>query len=676
MKPTGVPTLGPNQYAVLADQVVGSTRDGEPSDAIGNVNVFFSEGVLVGDRAHYDGHRFIDVTGHAYLKQNADDSILRSEVVRFDTTTQQAFLVDSRGETTHGVETGKLYFTAQSLTSQRNGVAHGTNATVTTCDNPHGGYHIFAKTLDITPGDRAVLRKAVLFLGPLAIFYLPLVVIPLDRGVPNRPNTSGFIPVLGYSQAEGFYVKAKIGFGPSDTYYGYYRVDAFSKLGIGLGYVAFFRRHDNKRAVDVDFYRFKNKQDGSNQNNFNLNDSENFSNRMQGQFALRYLGNYGPLITLPPSYTINGNVRYTATHSTENYTFARSSTGGQQSSVNLGFVDQRQLSDKLTQGFNVSFTNNQSNYAGSMLQNSTLHFNTLTHYSGRAVDYDLAFDKTESQQPSGIERVPELSIRPHALFPNFRLVPIQSSLVVGQYTEPQSQLTASRGELLLNLGPSLARVLNSDFSASVSVRQDAYATGDLKAQIQQTASLSSPFGRHIINAITYNEQNSNGPAFEPFKTIDSLSGASHSAQDVFRLFNGDHYALTLSTGTNFNRAAQPIQYQLSTRPSVRSSLALAGSYVPGPGAGFYTTNIQAITPFGRESDLEFTTNINWKARGRLESKNIYYRRIIGECYEILASYNQDLKQFNLGVEILAFPSRSANFGIDRQGPIVPQSFNF
>jgi hypothetical protein len=36
---------------------------------------------------------------------------------------------------------------------------------------------------------------------------------------------------------------------------------------------------------------------------------------------------------------------------------------------------------------------------------------------------------------------------------------------------------------------------------------------------------------------------------------------------------------------------------------------------------------------------------------------------VGECYEIRASYNQDLKQVFFTVTLLAFPSQSANFGI-------------
>ena len=42
---------------------------------------------------------------------------------------------------------------------------------------------------------------------------------------------TGFVPIIGYSQAEGFYIKARIGFGTSNQYYGYYRIEEYTQIG-------------------------------------------------------------------------------------------------------------------------------------------------------------------------------------------------------------------------------------------------------------------------------------------------------------------------------------------------------------------------------------------------------------------------------------------------------------
>ena len=115
----------------------------------------------------------------------------------------------------------------------------------------------------------------------------------------------------------------------------------------------------------------------------------------------------------------------------------------------------------------------------------------------------------------------------------------------------------------------------------------------------------------------------------------------------------------------------------SVKPSPRSYVVLGGYYQPGSGRGFNQTNVQAITPFGKETTLEFTTNVDWKNHNRLTNKNIYITRTIDDCYNISGSYNQDLKQFSFNVVILAFPGQGAGFGIGGQkSPIIPGSFAF
>ena len=686
--PAPLETLGPDQYVVLSDQVTGANTPGAPADLDGNVNVIYSDGILVADHAHYDGVRYIDLTGHPYIRNRADDSVLHAASIRFDTITSKAVLLDGSGQTSQGVETGHLFYKARTLTTNADGKTHGDRASFTTCERQRAGYHIEAKTLDIFPGDKAVARDAVLYLGGFAVFFLPILVIPLTHVEGGPGRQTGFLPVIGYSQAEGFYVKARIGFAPSDTYYGYYRIDEETKLGLGLGYVAFFRRKDGKRSVDVNFYRFKSNQGQADQNNLQINDQENFSRTLRAQFGVNYQGNYAPGVFLPPSYTITGSVVHTGPSESQSYTFNKYGEGSQQSSLDLGFIDQRTLSPAVTQGVNVSYTSNTNAYAGASTASDSLHLNTLTHITTRGVDYDFTIDKTDSTDPSGIDKLPELLVRPHGtLDPGFTLLPITAQFALGEYSEHQPQTTDAAGDTIPGLktqraqaqvtfGPALAHFFGSDFNASVIATQDAYGTGDLKAQVQQNASLTTTLSNHVVNAITYSEQNSNGPQAEPFKTFDILGGASHQASDVIRFFNGDIYTLTLEATTLFDRAAQPINYQLNLRPSPRSSLLLGGTWIPGPGNGFPITNVQLITPLGRGADIEFASNIDWKARGRIESKNIYYRRIIGDCYELNLAYNQDLKQVTFNVLILAYPSHSATFGLATPTSILPGQLNF
>ena len=176
MSPSPTPTgevLDPNSYAILGGQLSGDNKSGGTFDLDGHVNIFYQDGVLGGDHAHYDGQRYIDVTGNTFLKNRTGDTIIYAESVRFDSTTQKATLIRGRGESTQGVESGKLHFSGTTMVTDRNGVTHVERANLTTCENPRGGYHLESKTLDVYPGDKAVAKSVVLFLGALAILYLP-----------------------------------------------------------------------------------------------------------------------------------------------------------------------------------------------------------------------------------------------------------------------------------------------------------------------------------------------------------------------------------------------------------------------------------------------------------------------------------------------------------------------
>ena len=165
--------------------------------------------------------------------------MLTADVIVFDTVAQTAKLTNGSGASDEGVERGLVHFSADDLHTDPDGTAHGLNPYVTTCENPRGGYHITGKDMDVYPGDKIVIHKAVLWLGAAAVFYLPLIVIPL-RSLANQRVRQRWFPEVGYDSYEGAWIKVQIPFGKDQYYYGYYIVNYFTKLGLGLGYVGFY----------------------------------------------------------------------------------------------------------------------------------------------------------------------------------------------------------------------------------------------------------------------------------------------------------------------------------------------------------------------------------------------------------------------------------------------------
>jgi len=664
------PTLGPYQIVSIADRLAGSSDRTKPSDLYGNVHIFYTEGQVVGDRAHFDGDHTIVVSGHTYLVNRNQDSILYADRIAFDTQTRRATLENGAGETIEGVQRGKLHYIAQTLTARTNGVSHGERASFSTCENPHAGYHVEARSIDVTPGSKIVARKAVVFLGPTAIFYLPLLVIPLVEALDQRRQAS-FLPLFGYNKTEGFFIKARIGFAPSETYYGYYRLEYFTKRGLGLGYVAFLGSEKQRRYTTIDSYTINDRLQNVRHTNVDITETENFNRRVRGQFGLSYISDYGANLTLPATVNLTGSLIRQGNGTTESLTFSRFLRGALSDNLNIAFNENITFSPTLQQQLNFDYAKFNSQISSS----NTLRLSSNTRLSTRLADYNLAYEKTDySANPFGYDRVPELQILPHLNYGSLKFGP-QLQFTVGKYTEPQNHFSTSRAQAQIDESVFFKVLGSSDFSAHYNLVQDYYGTGDLKAFDQQNASLSTPIGNHIVNSLTYNEQHPIGPANVPFQLFDRLSAGAHSAQETVRFFNRDAYSFQLATGTSFNRQAQALNYQLNLRPSTRSYLVFGGYYQPGPGLGFNQTNVQAITPFGRDTTLEFTTNIDWKNHNRLTSKNIYISRTIDDCYNIQGSYNQDLKQFSFNFVILAFPGQGGGFGFGGQkSPIIPQSF--
>ncbi len=169
---------------------------------------------------------------------------------------------------------------------------------MTTCENPRGGYHITGKDMAVYPGDRIVIHKAVLWLGAAAIFYLPLLIIPL-RSLEGQRGRAHWFPEVGYDSYEGAWIKVQIPFGKDQYYYGYYIVNYFTKEGLGLGYVGFYSSRKGRRSVSVNLYTINNRQEGGTQTNLSLAEQENFSEHLRGNLQFTYQSNYGPLVQHP-----------------------------------------------------------------------------------------------------------------------------------------------------------------------------------------------------------------------------------------------------------------------------------------------------------------------------------------------------------------------------------------
>ncbi|HTX55981.1 MAG TPA: hypothetical protein VMD47_02665 [Candidatus Acidoferrales bacterium] len=673
--PSGTPTLAPNYVAVLADKVTGNTGPGKPGDATGNVHILYGVEEIVGEDAHYDGLRTITITGHPFIINHAKDSVLEADKIQFDTIDQTAVLTNGRGTSSEGVNVGLVHFSAKDLHTDAEGIGHGLAPSVTTCEHQRGGYHMTGKKMDVYPGDKIVIYDVILWLGAAAVFWLPKVIIPL-RTIDNPNERPKYFPDVGYDVYEGYWIKTRISFGKDRYFYGYYEVNYFTKVGLGLGYVAFYTKKSGHRSANINFYTIHDRRVAATTDNLTFQEIENMSQTLRSNFQLNYQSNFGPYTNLPSTTQINETVAHQTLHTSQQYSYTRSTTGSQASSNSFAFTDNDQFNSKLSNAFNFALSSSYSNYGGATSSNSQATVNDLLHLTTPGTDYQMTWDKSFSAEPvAAAEEIPQLQIRPYKFLPHLFL-PASATFTVGEYSEPAYAFASQRALLAFVFGPLIEQIFGSSFQGTVNVNQYAYGTGDLKASIQQNASLTTPLGEHFVNTLTYSEENYNGPSSVPFYTLDQFPGInSKNAQDLVRVLNGNVYNLALGFSTNFNGMAQPVSYQLTAEPSAHSVVLLGGSFIPGSGSGFESSNLQVSTPFGRDTSVQFVTTVDWKMHAQLQQKVIYVTHTIGNCYQLEALYNQSLKMVTLQLNILAFPTQGTTFSIGQGGPLIPTSFN-
>ncbi|MFA6434176.1 MAG: LPS export ABC transporter periplasmic protein LptC [Elusimicrobiales bacterium] len=122
-------------------------------------------------------------------------------------------------------------------------------AEITTCDESPPDFRIKASRIYLYPGRYFLSYNNVFYLGPVPIFYFPVLYKPLIGGT---PFVSSFY--IGESQRKGFFVKSVYAYKFNPATRGKLYLDYFSRLGFGTGGELDYREPD-KSIVNVSMYR-------------------------------------------------------------------------------------------------------------------------------------------------------------------------------------------------------------------------------------------------------------------------------------------------------------------------------------------------------------------------------------------------------------------------------------
>lgn len=190
-------------YEIFADDIEGNTTT-KVFKAKGNVKVFGEKAYVKGDEVT------VNMRNETFLARDA--------------------YVDARPSLLGGNIERNLYIKGGLTYGSQNEI-FGENCTVTSCDKTTPHFHLQSAKVTIRPGRRAIFRKVGISLFNRTILKISYLSIPLDD------RSYRYLPEIGQTFDEGYYVKFKFGVPMKDDYtFLDTRVDYFSKKGPALGF--------------------------------------------------------------------------------------------------------------------------------------------------------------------------------------------------------------------------------------------------------------------------------------------------------------------------------------------------------------------------------------------------------------------------------------------------------
>ena len=362
----------------------------------------------------------------------------------------------------------------------------------TTCDleNPH--WHIKAEQITIYLDDKIVAKKVSWYEGERKMFTFPSFMIFL-RGKNQLP----YVPDIGQSSSEGWFLKNQFNYVRDATSYGSVYLDLMQKKGLGAGVEHTFElgeeRIDDGEVV-LYLYGLKRKTVNIYDLDANINYWQNFKNDLRLKANINYSGMIYPdsftssTHTVKPDFYIYKKWEDSVLTVTGKYNL-NINNSGIASSGDIKTVYDTNLSDDLSSNFILLYSSKdpidqpaeqwlrpvwQLKYGG-----NGYSLNLITERL-----FDLNFKDIASGDRLGsistLDRLPELIFNKNSaeLFNTGINYSINAS--IGRFYESATDHENIRGEYIINLNKPIKINNNISLNASGIYRQDVYLTGEAR----------------------------------------------------------------------------------------------------------------------------------------------------------------------------------------------------
>ncbi len=641
--------------------------------ATGNVILTFEEVTIHAD-ALVANLESGEVTAEGRVRLRVGPQEASAELLTYNLRTRLGVLQQARTEVRSPLVLGRVHLRAQRLEGVLDRTVSIREGFVTTCDPDDPLVHLTADEIAVFLNDKVVGRRVSLWVAGRRILTLPSFIIFLRERQESR-----LFPVVGYSPAEGWFVKTRYSYFLNDQHWGFLLGDYMERLGTGLGVDHFYRLAGERGQGNALLYRLANRQ---------LEETDwraILTHRQELSSALR-LGLFADYsLRAPPAGPAASDLYLAADLS---YRTARASTFlfSTLSSTSLGpaysFTGHLVHSQTISPGLSGDAIVRFSRTAGSLgIDDELVPRLVLRHFrpgfSATLVaetTWDLDGEAFPGDQRYVLERLPELTF---ALSP-FRLG--QSPLVLqvegglGRFREhtiaPLGVTDASRADALLTLsGP--VTLAGGTLQLRAFGRGSWYTNGEGRLFTGGRADYVRPLTPLLEFRTAYSTQAVTGRS--PF-LFDQISGAFSFAEASLTYRTPGLFARASLTYDALAQRFGSLTAQAVAIPRPGWTVALAASYSP---------------TFGRldrvEASLDLRLSPQWHVRylgfydastNQVVHDRLSVTRVFCDCLAVGLTYLGARQEIWLEAWLTAIPWGRGRIGLGQTGLLFDQPFPF
>jgi len=450
-----------------------------------------------------------EVTAEGDIRLEVAGQAVRGTVLTYNLTTRIGTLHDAETAYTGPLVVGPITLRAERLEGDPQRFATARRGFATTCDPDDPLVFFTADEVSVIVGDKIVGRRVSVWIGDRRLFTLPYFIIFLRERQQTR-----LVPVVGYSDAEGWFLKTSYSYFLSTQSYGFVHADWMERLGVGTGVDHYYQFGGGRGSAFL--YRLADRQtDGVDLRGI-VSHVQEIAPNVQGTFFADYFSRSSP--TEPGFSSLFGafDVHRTGIESSSTLFgsyFQSAVDGSAGSSFATTLLDRRMLSPGLAADTAVQFTRTVQvgGRDDELMPRLALLYAAPRAYTSLVVEtrMDLDGEQFTGDDRYALERLPEFTVAfaPAQIGRTPLIAQLESG--VGRFRETTvglggRTLDAVRTDLQATMSGPLQISPRAFLGVRAFARGSIYSTGDRRlfygARAEYTSSLTDRFEGRVLYA--------------------------------------------------------------------------------------------------------------------------------------------------------------------------------